>query len=223
MPYKEFWLPNELVLQHNGFKIFRTYKNDDAEPLNFHFGTAEDTSVLEGDATLFDVRDLPTWTDRHENLSEQEATETAIRAAIDSGDLAPQLAAAHGRPTRIYDHLPITLNLDRPEFGPGDFLNLLSDIHGSLLARLVQRYRELSAILGDEITLAYPVYYTSDTEYTIIGIRAENENPDELTDLLYRQEEDGCLRPEEWYVSFLESEVVANLLHSMEQQLNELK
>ena len=123
MPYISEWVPNELFLEHNGVRIFHTYRNDEGEIRKYNFGTASDTTD-EYDDTNFYVRDLPAWRepdhppyinhslDSEDVIASKEEVwakyynakveETAIRraiiAAIDGGYLKDRIDAAQDRP-----------------------------------------------------------------------------------------------------------------------------
>jgi hypothetical protein len=89
MPYSEQWVAPELLLEHNGVKVFLAYRDNCVEqgPAPFRFVTREDQ---DGD-DAFDVRDLPTWKEpmapplaRREDPPEaREAAELAWRAFLD--------------------------------------------------------------------------------------------------------------------------------------------
>jgi hypothetical protein len=125
MSYRIEWYPNELFFEHNGVRIFHTYKNDDVVTRTYHFGTANDTSDDEED-TNFDVRELPNWkepekppyiladtdpknavairiawTKYYDDKIEEKAIHNAIIAAIDAGYLADYILAAQDRPKNI--------------------------------------------------------------------------------------------------------------------------
>jgi hypothetical protein len=79
MPY--IWTEPEMVVEHNGVKIYNTYQNGQWEyPRSYHFTT----DVTEQPENKFDIRDLPEY-DKHAEyadgwLDTQKATEILIAA-----------------------------------------------------------------------------------------------------------------------------------------------
>ena len=106
MPYSSESVEAELVLEHNGVRIYNTYKNDDIENgSRTHWFTTNEYGNGD-DAEVFDVRDLSTYKntsppaccgedDTPENHSawqvwfeaEDGVIKAAIMAAIDKGEI----------------------------------------------------------------------------------------------------------------------------------------
>ena len=83
MPYKTEWVEPELFLEHNGVKIWRSYKENDLEsPLFYWFVT----NIMDTDEHAFDVRELPEWPQVEDN-DELVRVQATLRAAIESGRL----------------------------------------------------------------------------------------------------------------------------------------
>jgi hypothetical protein len=128
MPYSSEFIFNQLFLEHNGVRIFHTYRDNELGiPQQYEFGTAADTSNRKDD-TLFNVEKLPTWVEPvhppkmgswndspeerlakelardqyREEKVEEKAIRVAIIAAIDGGHLQPYIDAARAE--------------DRPQF-----------------------------------------------------------------------------------------------------------
>lgn len=151
MPWQSGFNPNELFLEHNGVRIFHTYKNDETIVRNYHFGTANDTVDMY-DKTNFDVRTLPNWTDvPHSPLSggldkvsnhfstkewsdflaaKEKAFRTIIIEAIDAGYLKEYIDAAENRPKEI----------------PSDFEDQ-TEVRGTL-DRRINVYRRLFGLIS---------------------------------------------------------------------------
>lgn len=124
MPYNNEWVPNDLLLEHNGVRIFHTYKHDEDMVNLYWYGTASDTSEEGEDETCFDVRTLPARISRKSAGSVLNINQI-IMAAIDEGYLDQQIKAAEERPKetlaeyekRLVDELvieklsPMLLNL----------------------------------------------------------------------------------------------------------------
>ena len=92
MPYQTIWVEPDLFLEHNGVKVYHSYKNDDFEdPLFYWFCVypSGDTSY-EDDKRDFDVGDLSTrpkgLREASTIVSEAEFAEF-IKRAIESGEL----------------------------------------------------------------------------------------------------------------------------------------
>jgi hypothetical protein len=82
LPYKSEYVAPELFVEHNGVKIYRTYKDDDIdEPRPFWY-TADVEMIDPSDE--FDVRQLPVKLGNLDTSSE-EGRRAIIRAAIDAG------------------------------------------------------------------------------------------------------------------------------------------
>jgi hypothetical protein len=94
MPYREQWVAPELLLEHNGVKVFLTYRDNCVEqgPARFWYVTREDQDEDEA----FDVRELPTWKEprappcaRREDQSDvREAAQRAWRTFFDETEPA---------------------------------------------------------------------------------------------------------------------------------------
>lgn len=59
MPYRTEWADPELFLEHNGVKVYHTYKDDDVDQRQMDYWF---TMRCHDDEEHFDVRDLKTWT-----------------------------------------------------------------------------------------------------------------------------------------------------------------
>jgi hypothetical protein len=91
MPYSTQWVEPELLLDHQGVKVYRVYKNDELEQgaQEYHFTLdPEDEDAYESTET-FDVRDLSTWkaasTWTKGDLA--RSREMAIKQAIETEEL----------------------------------------------------------------------------------------------------------------------------------------
>lgn len=88
MPYT--WIEAPLFLEHEGVKVYRIFKSDDADEANvrpFLFGLTPHCSEDGDENGEFDVRELDTW-----NRFTDEGDASVVRAiteAIDSGELLP--------------------------------------------------------------------------------------------------------------------------------------
>jgi len=119
MPMQTTWIEPELFVEHQGVRVFHTYKNDDWDQgqkrywftLHRECSTMDSRCEEEPCRHVFDVRELPTWqppvqppyctaeNDTPENHAaweqywsqETEVIKVAIRAAIERGALT-----AHG-------------------------------------------------------------------------------------------------------------------------------
>jgi len=65
VPYIHEWVEPELFMEHNGVRIYHSYKDDQYDHLlEYHFQvqlTDETEGTTEDDMWEFDVRDLETW------------------------------------------------------------------------------------------------------------------------------------------------------------------
>lgn len=96
MPYKTINVNPELFIEHNGVKVYHTYKNDclDEGVRIYWFTTSEgcgesECSCDEQGACLhvFDVRDLESWVAPEEFAQTRDAAVKAIKAAIEAGQI----------------------------------------------------------------------------------------------------------------------------------------
>lgn len=89
MPYETVWVDPEVYVTHNGVTVYHLYKNDDIDQGVRTYQFTIDPNLGEGDwvfpdTRLFDVRELPDFTDASWN--EREAVIRAfVIAAIDAG------------------------------------------------------------------------------------------------------------------------------------------
>jgi hypothetical protein len=109
MPFKTIWEDPELFLEHNGIRVFHTYKDDDINQGRrcYWLTVSPDCGVVSGMCDqqpcrhVFDARDLSTWRqpsrtqeaagDTTDTYSEAEtqAIKTAVITAIEKGELTP--------------------------------------------------------------------------------------------------------------------------------------
>ena|SRR5579862_4111301 len=110
MPFKTIWEDPELLLQHNGIRVFHTYKDDDINQGRrcYWLTVSPDCGVVSGLCSqqpcrhVFDVRALSTWRqaslplktggDTTDACSETEgpAIKKAVIAAIENGEITPE-------------------------------------------------------------------------------------------------------------------------------------
>lgn len=77
MPYTTEWTEPDLFLEHNGVKVYHTYKDDHVDQGLMHYGF---TLNEYDDEEHFDVRDLKTW-------GHDDDVRKALILAIESGEL----------------------------------------------------------------------------------------------------------------------------------------
>ena len=115
MPIQTVWVEPELLVEHQGVRVFHTYKEDDYNQGTKHYWFTVNSLCGELDRLcddqpcrhVFDVRELSTWqepdkppyctgaNDTPENRkaweryweSEQAAIQAALRTAIEQGEL----------------------------------------------------------------------------------------------------------------------------------------
>ena len=90
MPYKQVWCDPEIVLQHNGVTIYRSYKYGEFEnPFTYHFCLEPGQEGVEPDD--FDVRNLPVPSVKplagsfSSGAAMEDCILQALREAIDAG------------------------------------------------------------------------------------------------------------------------------------------
>jgi len=79
MPYRTEWVEPELMIEHEGKKIFYAYRHDDAEErMSYWYNT--DREELDGEfgGFRFDIRELPNYDDKRHHLE-------ILAEAIDKG------------------------------------------------------------------------------------------------------------------------------------------
>jgi hypothetical protein len=77
MPYTTpEWVEPEVALEYNGVTIYHVYKNDELDIRLTYWFT---TSWEEREHADFDVRDIPGWDNKKENI------EDTLKLAIDKG------------------------------------------------------------------------------------------------------------------------------------------
>ncbi len=105
MPYESVWRDPEVLVDHQGVKVYFVYRDDDFDQGEAHYLYLTDPRGSYDEAS--DVRDLSTWREPphppyvtgvdntpenqaawekyHEDRVEEQAIEAAIRDAIDQG------------------------------------------------------------------------------------------------------------------------------------------
>lgn len=124
MPSKTIWVKPDLVLEHAHQKVFHTYHDDDIDqgPHRYWFTLNAACSLEDSGCDdkpcrhVFDVRELSTWQPpirppdcvgendtpvnqaawKRYELQEDEAIKTAIRTAMDDGELPVTTPATSG-------------------------------------------------------------------------------------------------------------------------------
>ncbi|MDR3715848.1 MAG: hypothetical protein P4L51_23790 [Puia sp.] len=220
MPYREIWIPNELFLEHNGVCIYLTYKNDEQEVLDYHFGTASDTKVSNDDETLFDIRDLSNWPGETQGANMDILIRSVLIEAIELGLLNDCFLAAIGRQGDL-ENAEYCKPVDRREFHAKEFTRLLSTIHLTLLYRIEALFRSMDPAAGVPTPLAHPVPYEGCEDYEIHSLIDCPIGSGYHVGLSYLQSIDGFPHPEQWFVESLPNDVLVLLLQSLEQQLSE--
>jgi hypothetical protein len=82
MPYQEVHVPAELILEFYGYKVFRAYKDDDANnPFTYQYCFEEDSD------DIFDVRLLPNFGGSLKHPDKTDYHANVIREAISHGHL----------------------------------------------------------------------------------------------------------------------------------------
>jgi hypothetical protein len=122
MPYRTIQVKAPLFMRHKGAKVYRIFKNDDADgdirQYSFTFDPIEGGDDQNDGIVNFDVRDLSTWAEpphppslsgdgdtpanrkawkRHRDERVEEKTiKAAIRAALDKGEIGPRAGDRQG-------------------------------------------------------------------------------------------------------------------------------
>jgi len=76
-------VPADVFVRHNGCKVYYVYKNDDINNVVRDFLYTTEPYACEGDASVFDIRDLPNPS-RHD-LGTLHGKKDLIKESVDSG------------------------------------------------------------------------------------------------------------------------------------------
>lgn len=92
MPYRTIQVKAPLFMRHKGVKVYRVFKNDDADAgvlrdYAFTFDPIEGGDDMNDGIVNFDVRDLSSF-DKG-GTQDEKAIKEAIRAALDKGEIGP--------------------------------------------------------------------------------------------------------------------------------------
>lgn len=216
MPYSREWIPNQLFLEHNGVRIFHTYKCDEGEPRRFSFGTASDTTD-EYDDTNFRVFDLPTWTSA-DKTGDDAQVESAIISAIDGGHLQAYIEAAKGRPKIVSDDegTDEDASTELESCSADEMKLLVLKLEALLLIRITSMYK----LVGGEMNVlvsfgSYSIDYMDGTEYTITGLILRQE--DDGKALMIVQDEECGPKDIEQHIEFIEITILVDILYELER------
>jgi len=216
MPYISEWVPNELFLEHNGVRIFRTYRYDEGEARRFSFGTASDTTD-EYDDTNFSLLDLPTWRGPQKDADETKIKD-AIKLAIDGGHLQAYIEAAKDRPKFIPDceSADHSEQFDLESLSADRVRGLLLRIEEILLGRIGLSYRQVGGEMNKLVGFGEnTIVYADSAEYVITGLILREDNDGEA--LMIVQDEDGGPKNQEQYIEFMETTVLIDILDALEK------
>lgn len=82
----QIWVDPELVVEHNGVRVYKTYRNDNGNDsyhnmftTDIHEGKAFGSSA-ESDPYRFDIRDLPSYDEKLDRVE-------ILKAAIENRDI----------------------------------------------------------------------------------------------------------------------------------------
>jgi len=93
MPYK--WVDPELFWVFSGTSVYHTYKNDtsvyhtykndeEGQRMDYHYTTDPD-AMFDSDSHMFDIRDLPGWSEADDKRYGLVHRREIIRKAINNG------------------------------------------------------------------------------------------------------------------------------------------